>query len=95
MNGGILDRIDGIVFVFPILYFLILLFNFNNEKKIAILVQQVQLESKLDVIKNYKNNFDIVLITNKNISEIHKQLKIFKPKHLIITNLKNLNISKK
>ena len=28
-HGGILDRIDGIVFVFPILYLLILLFNFK------------------------------------------------------------------
>ena len=67
------------------------------KKKIAILGSTGSIgKQTLDVIKNYKNNFDIVLLsTNKNISEIHKQLKIFKPKHLIITNLKKFKYFKK
>ena len=67
------------------------------KKKIAILGSTGSIgKQTLDVVKNYKNNFDIVLLsTNKNISEIHKQLKIFKPKHLIITNLKKFKYFKK
>ena len=67
------------------------------KKKIAILGSTGSIgKQTLDVIKNYKNNFDIVLLsTNKNIREIHKQLKIFKPKHLIITNFKKFKYFKK
>ena len=38
----------------------------------------------LDIIKNNKQIFNVVLLsTNKNIKEISKQIKIFKPKFVI------------
>ena len=41
----------------------------------------------LEIVKKQKNEYKVVLLsTNKNISEILRQYKIFRPKYLIITN---------
>ena len=50
----------------------------------------------LDIIKNNKKIFNVVLLsTNKNIKEISKQIKIFKPKFVIITNFRKFSYFKK
>ena len=50
----------------------------------------------LEIIKNNKKKFNVILLsTNENIIEILKQIKIFKPKYLIITNNKKFNLLKK
>ena len=56
------------------------------KKKIAILGSTGSIgKSTLEIIKKDKKNFDVVLLsTNKNIQELTKQEKIFKPKYLII-----------
>ena len=49
----------------------------------------------LEVIKKKKNNFNIILLsTNSNIKEISKQIRIFRPKSIIITNKKKFTFFK-
>ena len=54
--------------------------------KIAILGSTGSIgKTTVNIIKNDKKNFDIVLLTtNKNYSEILKQVSILKPKNLVI-----------
>ena len=61
------------------------------KKKIAILGSTGSIgKSTLEIIKKDKKNFDVLLLsTNKNIRELSKQQKIFKPKYLIINDLKS------
>ena len=61
------------------------------KKKIAILGSTGSIgKSTLEIIKKDKKNFDVVLLsTNKNIPELLKQQKIFKPKYLIINDFKS------
>ena len=61
------------------------------KKKIAILGSTGSIgKSTLEIIKKDKKNFDVVLLsTNKNIRELSKQKKIFKPKYLIINDFKS------
>ena len=61
------------------------------KKKIAILGSTGSIgKSTLTIVKKNKKNFDVVLLsTNKNIQELSKQEKIYKPKFLIITDYKN------
>ena len=56
--------------------------------KIAILGSTGSIgKTTVNIIKNDKKNFDIVLLTtNKNYSEILKQVSILKPKNLVINN---------
>ncbi len=66
-------------------------------KKIAILGSTGSIgKQTLEIIKDNKSYFNIILLsTNKNLKEISKQVKIFKPKNLIITNTKKFNLFKK
>ena len=61
------------------------------KKKVAILGSTGSIgKSTLEIIKKNKKKFNVVLLsTNKNIHELSKQQKIFKPKYLIINDLKN------
>jgi len=61
------------------------------KKKIAILGSTGSIgKSTLTIVKKNKKNFDVLLLsTNKNIQELSKQEKIYKPKFLIITDYKN------
>ena len=67
------------------------------KKKIAILGSTGSIgKSTLEIIKKDKKNFDVFLLsTNKNIQELSKQQKIFKPKYLIINDLKSFMKFKK
>ena len=50
----------------------------------------------LEIIKKNKKQFNVLLLsTNENIVEILKQVKIFKPKYIIITNKKKFEYLKK
>ena len=62
------------------------------KKKIAILGSTGSIgKSTLEIIKENKKNFEVILLsTNKNIRELQKQQKIFKPKFLIINDFKSL-----
>ena len=64
------------------------------KKKIAILGSTGSIgKQTLELVKKDKKNFDVVLLsTNENIREISKQVKVFNPKYLIITNLKKFNL---
>ena len=61
------------------------------KKNIAILGSTGSIgKSTLEIIKKNKKNFNVVLLsTNKNIKELSKQQKIFKPKYLIINDFKS------
>ena len=61
------------------------------KKKIAILGSTGSIgKSTLSIISKNKKEFDVTLIsTNKNIKEILKQYKKFKPKYIIINNKKS------
>ena len=67
------------------------------KKKIAILGSTGSIgKQTLEVIKNNKKKFNIVLLsTNENLDEITKQVKLFKPKNLIITHSKKFLLFKK
>ena len=67
------------------------------KKKIAILGSTGSIgKQTFEIIKNNKKNFEIFLLsTNKNLKEISKQVKIFKPKNIIITNEKRFILFKK
>ena len=67
------------------------------KKKIAIIGSTGSIgKQTLEIIKKNKKNFEVILLsTNKNIPEISKQLKIFKPKNLIITDLEKYKKFKK
>ena len=68
------------------------------KKKIAILGSTGSIgKQTLEIIKKDKNKFKIVLLSsNLNLKEISKQIKLFKPKNLIITNpLKYFLLKKK
>jgi len=67
------------------------------KKKIAILGSTGSIgKTLLEIIRNNKKNFDIVLLTaDKNYKEIFKQAKYFKVKNLIITNEESFNKLKK
>ena len=58
------------------------------KKKIAILGSTGSIgKQTLEIIKKDKKKFNIVLLSsNSNLKEISKQIKLFKPKNLIITN---------
>ena len=61
------------------------------KKKIAILGSTGSIgKSTLSIINHNKKDFNIILLsTNKNLSEIYKQCRIFKPKYLIISDQKS------
>ena len=67
------------------------------KKKIAILGSTGSIgKSLINIIKNDKKNFDIVLLTaEKNYELLLKQAKIFNVKNLIISDKKSFNILKK
>ena len=67
------------------------------KKKIVILGSTGSIgKQTLDIVKNNKKSFNVILLsTNENIKEISKQIKTFKPKYTIITNLKKFNHFKK
>ena len=67
------------------------------KKKIAILGSTGSIgKCLIDIIKKDKKNFEIVLLTsNKNYKELLKQVKFFKVKNLIITNVECYNKLKK
>ncbi len=66
------------------------------KKKIAILGSTGSIgKQTFEIIKNNKKNFEIFLLsTNKNLQEISKQIKLFKPKNLIITDEKKFYLFK-
>ncbi len=66
------------------------------KKKIAIIGSTGSIgKSLLNIVKSKKNNFQIHLLTaNKNHNLLLKQAKIFKVKHLIITNTDSYKILK-
>ena len=63
------------------------------KKKIAILGSTGSIgRSTLSIINKNKKDFDVVLLsTNKNLLELKKQYKKFKPNYLIISNNKSYN----
>ena len=65
-----------------------------KKKNIAILGSTGSIgKQTLEVIKKDKKNFNIILLsTNSNIKEISKQIKIFRPESIIITNKKKFII---
>ena len=68
------------------------------KKKIAILGSTGSIgKSTVSIIKKNKKDFKVVLLsTNRNLTEITKQIKLLKPKNLIITDYKKyLEFSKK
>ena len=67
------------------------------KKNIAILGSTGSIgKQTLEIIKKNKKRFNIILLsTNKNIIEISKQIKVFKPKCIIITNFKKFSYFKK
>ncbi len=68
-----------------------------TKKNIAILGSTGSIgKQTLEVIKNDKNNFNVILLsTNSNIKEISKQIKIFRPRSIIISNKKKFTFFKK
>ena len=58
------------------------------KKKIAILGSTGSIgKSTLSIVNRYKNDFDVVLLsTNKNLLELKKQYKKFKPTYLIVSD---------
>ena len=64
------------------------------KKKIAILGSTGSIgKQTLEIIRDNKKYFDIFLLsTNENLNEILKQVKLYKPKNLIITKKKFLFI---
>ena len=67
------------------------------KKKIAILGSTGSIgKTTFDIIKKNKKNFEVVLLTsNKNVTEILKQIKIFNVKNLIISEKKKYSYLKK
>ena len=67
------------------------------KKKIAILGSTGSIgKTTFDIIKKDKKNFDVILLsTNKNISEIIKQVKVFNVKNIIISDKKKYFFLKK
>ncbi len=67
------------------------------KKKIAILGSTGSIgKSTINIIKKDKKNFEIILLTtHKNLKELDKQIKIFKVKNLIITDLKSFDLFNK
>ncbi len=67
------------------------------KKKIAILGSTGSIgKTTFDIIKKDKKNFDVILLsTNKNISEIIKQVKVFNVKNIIINKKKKNFVLKK
>ncbi len=65
--------------------------------KIAILGSTGSIgKSTLSIIDKYKNDFDLVLLaSNKNLNEINKQCKKYKPKFLIISDNRSYHNFKK
>ena len=66
------------------------------KKKIAILGSTGSIgENTLDIIKQDKKNFEITLLsTNKNLAKLLKQVKKFKVKNIIISDLKTYQKAK-
>ena len=58
------------------------------KKKIAILGSTGSIgKQTLEILKKNKKKFEVVFLsTNKNVKEISKQVKIFKPKNIIISD---------
>ena len=67
------------------------------KKKIAILGSTGSIgKSTLSIINKNKHDFDVVLLsTNKNLQELKKQYKQFKPSYLIISDNQSYNKSLK
>ena len=68
------------------------------KKKIAILGSTGSIgKTTVDIIKNDKKNFEIILLTtNDNLNELTKQIRELKPKNIIINNKNNyLKLKKK
>ena len=96
-HGGLLDRIDGMIFAFPFSYLIFYSELIIWKKKIAILGSTGSIgKTLINIIKKDKKNFDIILLTsNKNYKDLLKQAYLFNVKNLIITNPVIFNLVKR
>ena len=84
-HGGVLDRIDGIIFALPSSMYIFLLYLI---KKIAILGSTGSIgKITANIIKKDIKNFEVFLLTsNNNYQDLLKQAKELNPKNLVINN---------
>ena len=93
-HGGLLDRLDGIIFAYPL--FISIIFYFMK-KRIAILGSTGSIgKQTIEILKKDKRNFLIdLLLANSNIKLLSKQIKEFKVKNIIVKDYKSYLILKK
>ena len=90
-HGGLLDRIDGIIFAVPFSYIILnLTIYWFMKKKIAILGSTGSIGKILvDILSKDKKNFEVKFLSaEKNYKKLFNQAKLLNVKNLIITNKK-------
>ena len=77
-HGGLLDRVDGMIFAFPISFIIFSVSGFRYlMKKIAILGSTGSIgKTLLNIVKKDKKNFKVELLTAKNYKKILEKVKI-------------------
>jgi hypothetical protein len=97
-HGGLLDRIDGMIFAFPFFIFNYLMDVYVNEKKKLLILGSTGSIGKilLNIVKKNKKVFNIILLTaHKDHKHYLNKQKNMRFKNLIITNETSYKILKK